>query len=163
MPNINKDAWEPGDQDFDLNKPNDLIHMLKSIRNGLLEYSWIEKTLNKAVAFIEAKRPVLVQPEVPVRVIVCSANRYRNTEGGYTLVLGARHCDELMVAQLLHYRKTGLIAEKTWCQGKDQGFIDQWGVYMDRDEGLRVATAAGQIGLHRPKCPGDWLCSEDLY
>lgn len=29
--------------------------------------------------------------------------------------------------------------------GEDQGFIDQWGVYMSREEGWEVAKAAGQI------------------
>lgn len=46
-----------------------------------------------------------------------------------------------------------------------QGFIDQWGVFMDRQEVWKVAEAAGQI-LHR--CGGDTsnggtLYSENLY
>jgi len=47
--------------------------------------------------------------------------------------------------------------------GEVQGFVDQHGVFMDRKEALDVATAAGQINTRRPKNPGDWLCSEDLY
>lgn len=48
----------------------------------------------------------------------------------------------------------------------DQGFVDQWGVYMTREEAYQVAEAAGQIiypaacgaGLDGPK-----LYSEGLY
>ncbi len=101
---------------------------------------------------------VTEEPKVPVRVVVCPANRY-----GDIIVLGARHGDSVMSKQLIRLRDTGVIAN-THAQGRDQGFIDQWGVYMDRFEALAVATAAGQIGRYRPKHSGaDWLCSEDLY
>lgn len=101
---------------------------------------------------------VTEEPKVPTRIVVCSANRY-----GKILVLGARHGDSLMVAQIHAYQQVGLIT-RTQCHGDDQGFVDQWGVYMNRQEALAVAHAAGQIGRWRPKHPGDdWLCSEDLY
>ena len=87
----------------------------------------------------------------PVRVVVCAANKY-----GEHIVLGARHHDTLMNQQIeLSYIDTD--------DGCIQGFIDQWGVFMDRVESLAVATAAGQINTRRPKNPGNWLCSEDLY
>ena len=86
-----------------------------------------------------------------VRVVVCAANKY-----GEYIVLGARHHDTLMNQQIeLSYIDTD--------DGCIQGFIDQWGIFMDRFESLAVATAAGQINTRRPKNPGDWLCSEDLY
>ncbi len=101
---------------------------------------------------------VTEEPKVPTRVVVCAANRY-----GDIIVLGARHGDAVMSAQLIRLRDTGAITN-THAQGRNQGFIDQWGVYMDRFEALEVAKAAGQIGRWRPKHPGDdWLCSEDLY
>jgi hypothetical protein len=55
---------------------------------------------------------------------------------------------------------------KEWMHAKDaQGFIDQFGVYMTRQEAWKVAEAAGQI-LYR--CGGDtidggYLFSENLY
>ncbi|ARK07913.1 hypothetical protein phiA829_093 [Aeromonas phage phiA8-29] len=46
----------------------------------------------------------------------------------------------------------------------EQGFIDQWGKFMNREEALAVATAAGQINARRPKTfPETKLFSEDLY
>jgi hypothetical protein len=45
-----------------------------------------------------------------------------------------------------------------------QGFIDQYGVFMDRRESLEVATAAGQINVRRTKTnPVNQLFSEDIY
>jgi hypothetical protein len=48
--------------------------------------------------------------------------------------------------------------------GEVQGFIDQYGVFMDRKEAYAVASAAGQINTRRPKgYPEYMLFSEDLY
>lgn len=50
------------------------------------------------------------------------------------------------------------------CGDYEQGFIDQWGKFMNREEALAVATAAGQINVRRPKTfPETELFSEDLY
>jgi len=43
-----------------------------------------------------------------------------------------------------------------------QGFIDQWCVFMDRQEAWKVAEAAGQIKYGRDYSKGT-LYSEDLY
>lgn len=48
---------------------------------------------------------------------------------------------------------------------QEQGFIDQWGIFLNRQEAWKVAKAAGQI-LYR--CGGDdsdggTLYSENLY
>ena len=44
-----------------------------------------------------------------------------------------------------------------------EGFIDQWGVFMTREEALIVAYHANQLG-RRPKTrPYSKLFSEDLY
>ena len=46
----------------------------------------------------------------------------------------------------------------------EQGFIDQYGVFMTREEALKVATEAGQINVRRWKTsPAHLLFSEDLY
>lgn len=88
------------------------------------------------------------------RIVVCAANRY-----GPHVFLGARHFDARMREAMGEYSMEFLRLKF----GEEQGFIDQHGAFMDRNEALIVATAAGQIGLHRMKNPGNWLCSEDLY
>lgn len=93
---------------------------------------------------------MIEQPKIPTRVVVCAANRY-----GDLIVCGARHFDMVMRAQI----KAANIERSV----PEQGFIDQWGVFMDREEALLVATAAGQINVRRPKSPGNELFSEDLY
>jgi len=45
-----------------------------------------------------------------------------------------------------------------------QGFVDQYGVFMDRKEALQVAKEAGQLNIARIKTwPDNELFSEDLY
>lgn len=44
---------------------------------------------------------------------------------------------------------------------EDQGFVDQFGVYMDRKEAYQVAKAAGQ--LHYPERCGSSLDGPKLY
>ena len=95
------------------------------------------------------------QPKAPVRVVVCAANRYGNT-----IFLGARHFDEVMRMSMEFFDIPKLRA----AVGEVQGFIDQWGVFMDRKEAFHVALAAGQVNYRRPKCgPSDVLFSEDIY
>ena len=44
----------------------------------------------------------------------------------------------------------------------EQGFIDQWGVFMTRDEAWGIAKSAQQIKFMPERPPGP-LFSEDLY
>jgi len=74
----------------------------------------------------------------PTRRIVCAA--LRAADG--TLLIGIRHYSADMHAQIKarpdgykFYHRNGL----------DQGFVDQYGAYMDRSEAYQVALAAGQI------------------
>ena len=90
------------------------------------------------------------------RRVVCAAVLYADNR----LILGPRHFDPTMHAQwdaIIYANYAGLIDE--------QGFIDQHGVFMNRQEAWKVAEAAGQI-LYR--CGGDTynggtLYSENLY
>lgn len=83
----------------------------------------------------------------PQRRVVCAA--IRASDG--SLVLGIRHYSMDMHAQLaaradrLRFQHLG---------GLDQGFVDQYGVYMTRAEAYLIAQAAGQ--LLRPEA-----CSDD--
>lgn len=45
--------WEDDGRTYDLNKQPDLVRCLRTIRNGLLQYSWIQKTIEKAIIIIE--------------------------------------------------------------------------------------------------------------
>jgi hypothetical protein len=91
--------------------------------------------------------------------VVCAA--IRAADG--SVLLGVRHYSADMHAQIAA-RKDG---EKFKHRlDKDQGFVNQHGVYMTREEAYRVALAAGQLrypdacgqGLDGPK-----LYSEGLY
>lgn len=90
------------------------------------------------------------------RRIVAAANRY-----GDVVVVSARHHDPLMNTQLLRLQEAGLISSP---HTRDQGFIDNRGEFLSREDALLVATAAGQINTTRPKTsPKTKLFSEDLY
>jgi hypothetical protein len=111
--------------------------------------------------------------------IVCAANRNLRTGA---IVAGARHFDGLMHAQITargesrwpwkniqHHLKgigTNLLAllriqRNDWVDS-DQGFIDQWGTFLTRQEAHKIALQQGQV-IHR--CGGDKekLFSESLY
>lgn len=90
------------------------------------------------------------------RRVVCAANR-----SGSFLVLAPRHWDPVMRMTAENINNLSNPYDREW----EQGFIDQWGIWMDRREAWRVAAAAGQI-LYR--CGGDatdggTLYSENLY
>lgn len=85
------------------------------------------------------------------RRVVCSAVRYPN---GNVLV-GARHFGPAMRDQ---YKALGITAEE---RESVQGFLDQWDVFMTRQEALVVATEARQIICKTH--PQNRLFSEDIY
>lgn len=96
------------------------------------------------------------------RVVVCAANRFENT-----IICGARHFDDVMSASILNfYASQSLSKENIPNHSMDweQGFIDQWGIFMNRKEAFEVAKNTGQINTRRKKSwPLDLLFSEDLY
>lgn len=86
------------------------------------------------------------------RRIVCAANRNPRTK---RMILGARHFDHLM--QQAGGKMTRMFVE--------QGFIDQRGEFLNRQEAWKVAEAAGQI-IRRcgvDTANGGTLYSENLY
>lgn len=98
-------------------------------------------------------------PKDVKRIIVCAANQVL-VDGDLELVLGARHHDLRMNKTLLRLLK----ARYTSVKVLEQGFIDQFGQFYDRESALKIATAANQINVHRPKTqPENLLFSEDLY
>lgn len=85
--------------------------------------------------------------------IVCAANRHRDTG---LIVAGARHYDAVMREQM--YANGGF----PFWNNCDQGFIDQRGEFLTREEALVIALANGQ---RRFRCGGDEteLYSENLW
>lgn len=88
-----------------------------------------------------------------MRRIVCAANVYKNL-----MVLGARHFDLTMHRQIEQSVECSMVKPSAW----EQGFIDQWGVFLTRSEAFVVATAAGQI-IRRVGGDDGKLFSENLY
>lgn len=90
-----------------------------------------------------------------MRRVVCAAIRGH----GGVIICGARHFDGVMLKQLdmaggsQHFGRSKPV---------EQGFIDNRGEWLTREEALVVATAAGQLVR---RCPGDdrELFSENLY
>lgn len=88
-----------------------------------------------------------------VRRVICAANRFPDG----LILCGARHWDSVMCAQATALGIKG--------GNEEQGFIDQYGVFMDRKEAMQVAKDAGQAIDIRFGCGGDELTlySEGLY
>ena len=87
-----------------------------------------------------------------VRRIVCAAVLYPDG----TMLVGPRHFDNVMLEQ---YKRFGIKDSET---ERVQGFVDQWGEFLTREEAHAVATQQGQIVR---RCGGDngRLFSENLY
>jgi hypothetical protein len=95
----------------------------------------------------------------PQRRVVCAANKYDCDYGGIDMIfIGVRHFCPIM-SQNMEPHKDFIKRES-----EVQGFIDQFGVFMDRKEALQVAREAGQLNIARIKTwPDNELFSEDLY
>jgi len=93
------------------------------------------------------------------RRVVCAACKI-----GDTIIAGVRHFDMVMHGQLgrMPEFRDGDGYKRTVHQA-EQGFLDQRGVFMTREEAFEVATAAGQIRHKSGKPEGKQLFSEDLY
>lgn len=94
-----------------------------------------------------------LREKVVVRRVVCAALLVNNH-----LVCGPRHYDSVMRGHL------ELINEPYSSANVVQGFIDQFGVFMDRYEAMRVAKDAWQhIDFARNGSDHTALYSEGLY
>jgi len=105
----------------------------------------------------EDELPIPDSPEwkpdysITPRRVVCAANRYRKTG---RIICGARHWDKVMRAQKL--------PDETW-SGWDQGFIDQFGDFMTREEAYEVAINQFQFIRRCGPEGGRSLYSEHIY
>lgn len=88
------------------------------------------------------------------RRVVCAAIRAANGE----VLLGIRHYSRDMHAQIERRSDGAMFRHR---HDPDQGFVDQHGVFMTREEAYQVAQAAGQIV--RPEACGNGLEGPKLY
>jgi len=91
-------------------------------------------------------------PKTVERRIVCAALQ---NETGF-IICGPRHFDGIMHSQI-NMRSDG----STW-KGSKQGFVDQRGNFLTREEALIVAVDADQL-IRRCGGDGAQLFSENLY
>ena len=98
--------------------------------------------------YIQNRIYVSVGDKLYKRQVVCAANRY-----GDLIVLGVRHHCPIMNKTLDLLGIDGFT--------KEQGFVDQWGNYIDRVEALEVLKANGRFIRNDDFL--DELYSENLY
>jgi len=99
------------------------------------------------------------------RKVVCAA--IRAADG--SLLIGIRHYSADMIEQIdrMEALQIGAGLKFQHRHGDDQGFVDQFGIYMTRSEAYQVAKAEGQIArphacIHHADGTGT-LFSEGLY
>lgn len=93
----------------------------------------------------------------PQQVVVCAACRR-----GDIILAGARHFDKVMLSQAKAI--DGALRPGAGFEF-EEGFIDQFGDFLTREEAMAIAIAAGQkVDIERG-CGGhkDTLFSEGLY
>jgi hypothetical protein len=108
---------------------------------------------------LKVVKPYLREPKRELvdrtqRRVVCAAIKKNNV-----LITGPRHFDAVMhttINQMIDGMADHLGDAK-------QGFVDQKGIFMDREEAFLVATAAGQIRQKTGNPNSKELFSEDLY
>lgn len=95
---------------------------------------------------------------IPGRRVIAAANRY-----GDLICVGTRHGGPAMWSQLEAVKEDRLL-EADKLGRAEEGFIDQYDVFMTREEAYEVALASGQINVIRLKhsTPGR-LYSEDIH
>ena len=88
------------------------------------------------------------------RKVICAATVLPS---GLMLV-GARHADKAMLAQAKAAGQKYALTNRA----DNEGFIDQFAVFMTREEAWIIASEAGQI-VRRVGGDGERLYSENLY
>lgn len=92
----------------------------------------------------------------PQQIVVCAACRLEQ-DGETYLVTGARHFDKVMNNIIRH-----LPMKLKWVNA-DQGFINQFGEFLTREEALEVVKNNGQPFDPERNVAKDALFSEGIY
>jgi hypothetical protein len=92
--------------------------------------------------------------EKPQQVVVCAACRY-----GQLILAGARHFDNVMRSQLEALPKRTQFISSLW----EQGFIDQFGKFLTREEAMIIIKKSGQPFDIERNGDDNLLFSEGLY
>lgn len=100
------------------------------------------------------------KPDTPIRMVVCAANRL--LDHPFCIAIGPRHFSPLMHEQIRAFVQTGGGHTRLAWAISEQGFIDNHGLFMTREEAWAVAVAAGQV-RYGPHLLGGRLDSSDLY
>jgi hypothetical protein len=104
----------------------------------------------QALVIEDFKKSHITTP--PPRMVVCAANRI-----GDLIICGARHYDDVMRPIFK------MLPDPHKHSDVEQGFVDQRGVFLTREEAWIVADAAGQIRRRVGGDDGGVLYSENLY
>lgn len=86
--------------------------------------------------------------------VVCAAIRV-----GEDVICGPRHFDTVMRKTIDSNDK---YSKMKWWVGAEEGFVDQYGAFLSREEAFIVATDANQI-IRRVGGDDKKLFSENLY
>ena len=86
--------------------------------------------------------------------VVCAAIKLKDE----TIICGARHWDKIMcdIADKLRVLEID-------CGNAEQGFINQWGVFLSREEAMNIVKKNGQKFNRDRNGRDDILFSEGLY
>lgn len=91
----------------------------------------------------------------PSETVVCAANRLKDG----TIICGARHWDGIMCCL-----SDKLKSDDIDCGNVEQGFINQWGIFLTRKEAMKVVKKSGQpFNQERNGGSDGELYSEGLY
>lgn len=102
----------------------------------------------------------LTPPTPVIRVVVAAACRFL----GDVVIVSSRHFDANMHVGIDTLMQARGLTDLEVMHNYEEGFVDQFGVWMSRGEALKVATVSGQLNRYRPKRGHEGeLFSEDLY
>lgn len=95
------------------------------------------------------------------RIIVCAALRFPHLD---LVIPGARHYSEDIHRLMNKLKEHGLMPKKReQAVGENQGFLDNFGNYWNREDALVIARAAHQLDGKEKSGSETELFSEDLY
>lgn len=107
-----------------------------------------------------AAYPDIAPKTKTMRVVVAAACRFL----GDVIIVSSRHFDANMHAMIDTLMLARGLTDLEVMHNHEEGFVDQFGVWLTRGEALAVATESGQLNRYRPKRGHEGeLFSEDLY